>query len=145
MASDEYNIESLVIAILEDSATFSGVAVEHWVEDDATVSKGNRLTVKVDPMTPKVAAHRPDKKAPVWQSTITISAQHGGSETDFDGWRDAIDAAMMPAAYAASVVTLAGTSFPNGIVIESASGGDVFDAPGNRRTMTRTFPVVFRI
>lgn len=145
MASAEYNIESIVIAILEDSATFAVGDVVHHVEDDSTVSKGNRLTVKVDPMTPKVTSHRPDKKAPVWQSTITISAQHGGSETDFDTWRDAIDDAMMPTTYAASVVTLATTHFPNGIVIEPASGGTIFDAPSNRRTLTRTFPVVFRL
>lgn len=145
MASPEYNIESIVIAILEDSATFAVGDVVHHVEDDSTASKGNRLTVKVDPMTPKVAAHRPDKKAPVWQSVITISAQNNGTETTFDTWRDSIDDAIMPATYAASVITLATTHFPNGIVIEPANGGAVFDGPSDRRTLTRTFPVVFRL
>src|SRR5688572_11049809 len=99
MASAEYNIESLVIAILQASATFTGVPVEHWVEDENTVEKANRLTVKVEQATPKVGPSRPNKKAPVWESVITIHVQHAGTDTEFDTWRAAIDGAMMPATY----------------------------------------------
>jgi hypothetical protein len=144
MASAEYNIESLVIAILEASATFSGVSVEHHVEDESTTAKMSRVTVKADPATPKAEAFRPDRKAPVWQSVINIEVQHVGVDTTFDAWRDAIDDAMMPASFAAGIVTTATSLFPNGIVIESANGGAVFDGPDKRRSVTRTFPVVFR-
>lgn len=145
MASPEYNIETLVIAILVDSATFTADQVCHHVEDDSTAERGNRITVKVDPMTPKVHAFRPDRKPPVWQSVITISMQTNGSETTFDSWRDSIDDAMMPSEYAALIVTQSATLFPNGIIIEPASGGGQFDGNSDRRTLTRTYPVVFRL
>jgi hypothetical protein len=144
MASAEYNLETLVIAILTASATFSGVDIEHHSEDESTTGKNNRLTVRADPATPKVAAFRPDRKAPVWQSVVTITAQGSMADTTFDAWWDAIDDAMMPASFSAGLITTATGLFPNGIVIESASGGSVFDGPSKRRTLTRTFPVVFR-
>lgn len=143
MASAEYNIESLVIAILQASATFTSVPVEHHVEDEATTEKGSRLTVKAENATPKVGPSRPNKKAPVWESVVTINVQHAGTDTEFDTWRAAIDAAMMPATYPAPVITSANSLFPNGIIIESANGGVIFDASEKRRKAARTFPVVF--
>ena len=143
MASDEYNIETLVIAILADSATFSGVSIVHHVEDDSTVSKGDRLTVKCDPAFPLVDARKMSLPAGVLQANVTITAQSSAAETTFDGWRDAIDAAINAASYPASVVTTATGLFPNGVILDQISGGTLFDQE-KRRELTRTFRVVFR-
>jgi hypothetical protein len=142
MASAEYNIESLVIAILQASATFTSVPVEHWVEDEDTTAKANRLTVRVEPRIPMAARRRPDITAEVWQAPLTISAQHKDGETALDDWRAAIDAAITGTP-PAGVVTTATSLFPNGVTIDNPDGGAIFDGSTKRRTLIRTFRVVF--
>lgn len=144
--SHEYDIETLVIQILGLNATFSGVDIEHHSDDESTVSKGNRITVRCDPKTPFVQARSTARVAPVWQADVTISAQSGGSAEDFESWQKAIDAAMWPASeeYPAAAVTAAGVSFPNGLKVLTMTGGDRFTGSVSRRTLTRVFPVIFR-
>jgi hypothetical protein len=132
MASAEYEIESVIIAKLAASGTFTGIDIEHWTEDESTVTKANRLTVKVDPKTPAVPPYNPIATVPVWRSTITVSAQHNGTDTTFDAWREAVD----------SVVK---NGVGDVIKICPPDGGGIFDGPTKRRTLTRTFPVVFRV
>lgn len=131
MASAEYEVESVIIAKLQASATFSGVPVEHWTEDTSTVSKGNRITVKADSSIPAVQPYNPIATVPVWRTVVTVSAQTDGTETAFENWREAIDATVK-------------NGVGDVVKIGPPTGGAIFDGPANRRTMTRTFEVVYR-
>ena len=141
MASDEYNIETLVIAILADSATFSGVSIEHHAEDADTVSKGDRITVKCEPKTPMLERRKMTLAPAVWQAQVEVSMLASNSETTWDSWRDAVDAALT-GAVPASVTTSADALFSH-IYLESPSGGGQFNGPDKRRTLTRSLRAVF--
>jgi hypothetical protein len=146
MASPEYNIETLVIAILRAHATLSAVDCEHHSEDADTGAKKNRINVKCDPKTPLVSGRSWSAPVPVWQAEIQIEALGALAETVWDGWRQAIDEAMMPASgsYPAGVVTSAMAAFPLGLEIDNATSGGQFDSGEKRRSLTRTFRAVFQ-
>lgn len=131
MASAEYEIESVIITKLEASATFAGIPVEHWTEDEDTVAKANRLKVKADPGIPAVQPYNPIATVPVWRTTVTVEAQFHGSDTTFEAWRVAIDATVK-------------NGVSDVIKIGPPTGGAIFDGPNKRRTISRTFDVVYR-
>jgi hypothetical protein len=146
VTSYEYDIETLVMQILGLSAILSDVTIRHHTEDASTVSAGDRLTVRCDPKTPMTQARSTALRAPVWQADVTITAQSVDTDTSFDEWQEAIDTALMPATneYPAAAVTAATASFPNGIKILGATGGDRF-TEDKRRTLTRVYPVMFML
>lgn len=141
MPSDEYNIETLVIAILADSATFTGITPKHWVKDSDTATDGNRLTVKCEPAT-SFLDDRDDSRPPVaWQAQVEISMIASNDETTWDSWRAGVDAALLGAVPAA-VTTAADAAFSH-IRLYPPSGGGQFSGPDKRRTLTRTLRAVF--
>jgi hypothetical protein len=140
MASPEYNAETVAMALLALSATFSGVTIVHQCEDTDSVTTPNRLTVSCAPGSPAVEPFRPGAP-PVSQSELTVTMKTNGAETVFDAWRLAIDSAIMAwrtANLDAPTVAL----FPNGIEFRPATGGDI--TQDDRRAMDRVFVVLWR-
>lgn len=142
----EFKIETLVIAILQDSADLASATIGHY--DARSAPDASRIGVQVSPKIAFANARQLVIPAIVWQATLTIFAQRPVSDSvaDFTTWWNAIDAALMPtppATYPAQVIADATTAFPNGLLIDIATGGDRQPAENDVQTVTRTFRVIW--
>lgn len=141
--SKEFQIETLIMAILSASSDLSGVTIAHY---DSNAEPSERIGVQVAPKTPLVPAKNTSTPAPIWQAQLTIYAERLASAgvAAFETWRNAIDAALITNAYPAPVIAAATTAFPNGLGIDTPGGGDLQAPQSDYRTLTRTFRVWWR-
>lgn len=141
MSSPEHNIESLVIAVLGEHATFSGVNIEHHSADASTVEKANRLIVKCDAPNSDIKARKTTLPPYSWQAQVTVTAVAKSAKDTWDNWRAAIDEALL--ADASQDVKDTADSLFSWVETETPDGGGEDEGPDKRRTFTRSFRVLF--
>lgn len=142
MATPEYNIESIIIALLKTHATFASVSVVHKADEDKTPDK-NRIIVSAQPKQPAIIPYREEAIVTIFKTTVSIEARRGSRDaTGVDTWVRIIDT-LMNAAAPAGVVTLAATMFTKRLKIHYGDGGAREQGQGEKYQTTRTFSVIF--
>lgn len=106
MATSEYTIETVVLAMLADQAALSGLSMKHHdVDTDAAI---DRIVVRCEPREAFLAGFTPMAAPVMWKSALTIEI-HVATRTAalIETYATAVDAAMITAPAAA--VTAAAT------------------------------------
>lgn len=141
-ATPEYNIESIVIALLATHATFASVSIVHKADEDRTPDK-NRLIVTANPKVPAIIPYREEAPIAIFKTQVTIEARRGSRDaTGVDGWVRVIDTIMNSAA-PAPILTLAATMFTKRLKIHYADGGARDQGQTEKYQTMRTFQVIF--
>lgn len=140
--SSEYKIESIVIALIKTGATFASVSVVHHDED--TAAGKDRITVKCDPKAPMIPGKNPAASTRVFQAEVLIEA-HFATRTaaTLETWATDIDA-LLQASPPGSIVSLATTHFPSGIMLDESERGARQEGSGAGRMREKMVRAIFR-
>ncbi len=114
MATSEYIIENVVIAMLSAQAALSGVSIKHWDED--TDAEMDRIRVRCEPRKEFLKAHKDTLPPILWSSETTIEIRVGTRTSALiETYGTAVDAAMAstPAAAVTAAASLASIEFPS--------------------------------
>lgn len=138
MASDRFNIETILIALVKTVSPFTtGVLVDHFDSSTDTIANQDRIAIQAAEPTPAVQARAEYVNAPLWESEVQIQMIFATpNTTTLDTWYAALNTALTQATPAA-IVTLATSLFPNGCFINMVDSGDRSGAGTDVRNDTK--------
>ena len=138
----EYDVESIVIALLETSSALTGVQIVHREED--TRADVDRITVSAEVKVPELLGASPQVNPIAWGSMVNIDARlQTRDAATIETWGHAIDA-LLQAAPPAGVVSLAGTLFASqNLALYAAEGGSRESENVESRQRVRTVKAVW--
>ncbi len=140
--TSEYKIESIVIAWLETAAALDSASIVHHDADDA--ANKDRIIVRCNPKTPAVPGKTPAATVGVWQAEVVITARFATrTAATLETWAATIDT-ILQGSVPAGVVSLATSSFPNGIQIDASNQGARQDGQSTSRMREKVLLAVFR-
>lgn len=117
--SSEYNLETIIVALLETNATLTQQIIH---KDDDDGAQKDRIVVAVEPKMPAIKAYRETEKPKVWMSTARITIRQATRDVSaMEEYANAVDATLQASTPDAAIVTLATGLFPIGPVTISQS------------------------
>lgn len=115
----EYNLETIIVALLDTNAALTQQLVH---KDDDDGAEKDRIVVAVEPKMPAIKAYRETEKPPVWMATARITIHQATRDVAaLETYANAVDATLQASTPDASIVTLATGLFPVGPVTISQS------------------------
>lgn len=143
MATAEYNLETIIVAMLKTNTSLTQQIVHK--DEDSSAAK-DRIVVNVEPKTPGIMAYKQTEKPPSWQATARITLHEATRNVaTMEGFLAAVDATLQASTPDASVVTLATGLFPIGPVTinqseEGSRHGEDVDIRMRERTYVCRWP-----